>query len=268
MGVAMNLLDVFGHNLRILTVKRGSISHVATDLEIGRVQFQRFLKGESFPKPQTLDRICRYFGVDARILTERIDAATPLDQTVDVPHRPANPIIGSLEAMLQGRDMQASQADIADGLYIYWTPDGVDPATAHRKVLQIKTRDDMRMVRMIHGRWFFPPDAGQDLRRQREITGVVLSQQEGLAMLILHAAPGNRLSFLRLRRNPVVPNGAYVGTILLGRPEVTGVLDVGRFYLEPVPPGMRSILQCARMAKWLKWPEVPPLIREYLQRPL
>lgn len=64
---------IFGKNLRKLCATRPSISAVSQDLDIGRVQFGRLLTGHSFPKPFVLERICAYFGVDARILLEPMD---------------------------------------------------------------------------------------------------------------------------------------------------------------------------------------------------
>lgn len=51
---------------------RISVSGAADALGISRVQFQRYLKGESFPKPGMLKRICDMLGVDARIYTEPV----------------------------------------------------------------------------------------------------------------------------------------------------------------------------------------------------
>ncbi|RCW84108.1 helix-turn-helix domain-containing protein [Paracoccus lutimaris] len=63
-------LPVFGQNLRLLTSLKGSQAKAAMDLDIGRIQYQRYLRGSSFPKPHILKKICDYFRVDARILIE------------------------------------------------------------------------------------------------------------------------------------------------------------------------------------------------------
>lgn len=64
--------SVFSHNLRKLCEQSISIAQVARDLDISKVQMNRFLKGSSLPKPAVLQRVCDYFGVDARILLEPI----------------------------------------------------------------------------------------------------------------------------------------------------------------------------------------------------
>jgi transcriptional regulator with XRE-family HTH domain len=68
------LRAMFGANLRLLASAYPSISELTRRLGINRTQFNRYLTGESFPRPDVLDRICRFFDVDARILLEPVDA--------------------------------------------------------------------------------------------------------------------------------------------------------------------------------------------------
>jgi transcriptional regulator with XRE-family HTH domain len=68
------LRDMFGANLRLLAREYRSISELSRQLGINRTQFNRYLSGESFPRPDVLDRICDFFEVDARILLEPADS--------------------------------------------------------------------------------------------------------------------------------------------------------------------------------------------------
>ena len=61
---------MFGANLRQLAADYPSISDLARQLGINRTQFNRYLSGESFPRPDVLARICRFFEIDARVLLE------------------------------------------------------------------------------------------------------------------------------------------------------------------------------------------------------
>jgi len=70
----VQLRAVFGTNLRQLSASAPSIAELCRDLGINRTQFNRYLQGEAFPRPDVLDQICRYFGVDARILLEPLKA--------------------------------------------------------------------------------------------------------------------------------------------------------------------------------------------------
>jgi len=59
----------FGQNLTHLIEGKTTVANVCRDLGLNRTQVNRYLNGESFPRPDVLDQICRYFDVDARILT-------------------------------------------------------------------------------------------------------------------------------------------------------------------------------------------------------
>ena len=71
---------MFGANLRKLAEGYSSISDLSRQLGINRTQFNRYLSGESFPRPDVLARICAFFDVDARVLLEPVDQ---IDQTHD-----------------------------------------------------------------------------------------------------------------------------------------------------------------------------------------
>jgi transcriptional regulator with XRE-family HTH domain len=52
---------MFGRNLRLLGQPYASVSALCRELGINRTQFNRYLSGESFPRPDILQRICAYF---------------------------------------------------------------------------------------------------------------------------------------------------------------------------------------------------------------
>ncbi|WP_417242511.1 hypothetical protein [Celeribacter sp.] len=64
------LRSVFGANLRELSKSAPSIAQLCRDLRINRTQYNRYLSGEAFPRPDVLHQICTFFQVDARILLE------------------------------------------------------------------------------------------------------------------------------------------------------------------------------------------------------
>ncbi|WP_299661083.1 helix-turn-helix transcriptional regulator [uncultured Ruegeria sp.] len=72
-----DLRRMFGANLRQLAQSYPSVSEMCRQLGINRTQFNRYLGGESFPRPDVLDRICRFFDVDARILLKPLDEVEP-----------------------------------------------------------------------------------------------------------------------------------------------------------------------------------------------
>ena len=66
------LRSMLGANLRQLSNQAASISALCRELGINRTQYNRYLAGESFPRPDVLHRICSYFEVDARILLAQV----------------------------------------------------------------------------------------------------------------------------------------------------------------------------------------------------
>lgn len=79
------LRTMFGTNLRHLARDYPSISELARQLGINRTQFNRYMSGESFPRPDILDRICSFFEVDARILLEPVETIGRQGQILNGP---------------------------------------------------------------------------------------------------------------------------------------------------------------------------------------
>ena len=79
------LRSMFGSNLRILAQSYPSISELSRQLGINRTQFNRYLAGESFPRPDVLARICVFFDVDARVLLEPVESLTDSESFINGP---------------------------------------------------------------------------------------------------------------------------------------------------------------------------------------
>ncbi len=79
------LRSMFGDNLRHLAKDFPSISELSRQLGINRTQFNRYLAGESFPRPDVLARICDFFSVDARVLLEPVDALNETENLLSGP---------------------------------------------------------------------------------------------------------------------------------------------------------------------------------------
>nr|WP_321509246.1 helix-turn-helix transcriptional regulator [uncultured Celeribacter sp.] len=65
-----DLRGIFGANLRELAAREPSVAQLCRNIGINRTQFNRYLNGEAFPRPDVLYRICCHFDVDARVLLE------------------------------------------------------------------------------------------------------------------------------------------------------------------------------------------------------
>jgi transcriptional regulator with XRE-family HTH domain len=61
---------VFSQNLKELMGASPNVSALCRELSLNRTQFNRYLAGESFPRPDILQKICLHFGLDERILLQ------------------------------------------------------------------------------------------------------------------------------------------------------------------------------------------------------
>src|SRR6056297_2409962 len=103
------LRGIFGQNLRRLTAGFPSVAGLCRDLGINRTQFNRYLAGESFPRPDVLHRICVFFDVDARILLEPVETVTQTRSGIF-----NDPVI---EDFLTRSGAQISEEDFPSGFY-------------------------------------------------------------------------------------------------------------------------------------------------------
>lgn len=105
--------EVFGANLRELTANAQSVSQVCRELKINRTQFNRYLTGESFPRPDVLKQICDYFEVDARILLQ------PLEEIhVSEKHRVRQLTVAA--AMARFQSMHVDEDVLPSGNYLLY----------------------------------------------------------------------------------------------------------------------------------------------------
>ena len=64
-GAPAQIRSIFGENLKTLYRETGAVAAICRELDINRTQFNRYLSGESFPRPDILAKICDRFSVDA-----------------------------------------------------------------------------------------------------------------------------------------------------------------------------------------------------------
>ncbi|NEX45505.1 helix-turn-helix domain-containing protein [Pseudotabrizicola algicola] len=116
-----DLRMILGDNLRQLCQNTTSISELCRTIGVNRTQFNRYLSGTAFPRPDILFRICRHFGVDANILLQRLDRL------------PTAPVA---EAQPTGRLVIDTQRPfdhylLPDGIYRYWRKSFRQPEKAY-----------------------------------------------------------------------------------------------------------------------------------------
>ena len=267
----MPIQRIFGENLRRLALERGPLARAARDLDLSKVQMQRYMNGESFPKPAELQRICGYFGVDARIMT------TPLDDLRRGQDGPLaahpDPVAAALVeagAFLRPSPLHfTADPQFPDGHYIYFRKSMSRPNRIARSCVKIATLAHCRVLRGFDSARLTPAERNRTPHAQREYRGLVLRQPVGTTIFMFHAAPDRPISSLYL--GPPVPTmsvNRYHGVVTFGRLQLQGTNYTTRALWMPVENRMTAIMAAHRAAGLLPRDEVPEDILHHLDQPL
>ncbi|WP_284165068.1 hypothetical protein [Frigidibacter sp. SD6-1] len=280
----MSVLRVFGSNLRLLCRAHSSQANVANQLDIGKVQFQRYLNSSSFPKPNLLASICDFFGADARILTEPLDAEearlivqrSKSPRPHRGPHQYAHsePLANAIGWAAPWQDYFPQESVLADGNYELWQNSLSQPGMVALSIIKVRSTAGERLVRGFVPRAYFPADLAMSLRSKypnynaREYRGVVMDSIEGATILLFYPPPSQWVSHLFMSTNFVGYDGSLSGYISFGRREYPGMGRLGRAYLRPIEPGFRPLMAACRQPTWRDLAEAPQSVRAVLEKPL
>lgn len=249
------LRHVFGANLRALSAKAPSISALCIDLGINRTQYNRYLNGEAFPRPDVLYRICKHFDVDARILLE------PLDDAVMTRRND-----GAIEDMARTlSDLGAfniGPADFLEGAYLHYRVSYFAP-TKISCTLTCFYRDEHGAMR-IKG---CMPRASSDrlglphAAAARRFRGVVFRQLMGFSFM------------LTMTHTPLMVLGGFRSGYLGQEDYCFGssistqdVMAPSPMLLRRLQPGMSEILAARKEIGLHARTHYPPLIRGYFDK--
>lgn len=246
----MALRSVFGANLRILANRYPSVAGLCRNLGINRTQFNRYLAGESFPRPDVLHRICLFFSVDARILLEPVDEIAPSEPNRDILTHPAvQPFLGkTLEPVIE--------EELPSGFYRFSRPSFTDNQRFVVGLLFIFRADGHTFVR-----GYELPEAMSDQgltarARDREFRGVVMKQERGIITL---AARRGALtcSYSFLSRVPSFQNNFWEGYATRTVTESIVGQRVVRFVIEHIQGAWRVARAMARESGYCNVEELP-----------
>lgn len=160
------LRAMFGENLRQLARKYPSISALSRELGINRTQFNRYLGGESFPRADILDRMCRFFDVDARIVL------MPLG---DIPTSETHHVHTTLTQFLGSGTDAACGCEFPSGFYTV----SEDHATM---LLYARKLPQCTLIRAFKPRTAAP----NETPKTRELRGIAAVSGEHVYMLTSH----------------------------------------------------------------------------------
>ena len=249
------LRAVFGANLRKLSDSYASISDLSRQLRINRTQFNRYLSGESFPRPDVLARICAFFGVDARVLLEPVEEIGTTNDPLTSPF--LRDYIGSglntvSENMFPSgfyrfsrRSFVRSDQFIVGLVYIRRQGD-------HTFAKGFESIEAMRIQGL-------PTDAAA-----REFRGIVNRQEDGITLLVSrkNAMTG---SFNYLNRVASFDNNYWVGYVTRTVPEAVIGLRATRMVYEYLGRDTHKVLDAARNSGFATTETLIPFHRRLLK---
>ncbi|MEH7829110.1 helix-turn-helix domain-containing protein [Gemmobacter denitrificans] len=266
----MSVLGVFGLNLRRLCEARQiSYAQAARDLGQGKVQFQRMLRGESFPKPNLLQHICRYFSTDARILTEAWPFATEIQHPIN-----QLPIQRAIDYAIPVQDYMPAHSELKDGLYQVWRMSFAYPGRVARILYRVHTSQGARLVKYFDQLELCPhliaarQGVASRAPRAREVRGFVLSAPEGHSVIMFNLPPKQWVSHMFLSAHYNGNDGSLTGVLMFGRKEYAEVNRMSRVVWVPVRPNLTAVIRAGREPVWHDMDTLPEFLRHELSRPI
>ena len=239
---------MFGANLRKLAADFPSISQLCRDLGINRTQFNRYMSGESFPRPDVLHRICAFFNVDARILLEPVDDLSAGSGVFD------HPII----ADYLGAGVRHLPVDVfPNGFYRFSRLSFTEPGLIVLGLVFVFRRDHHTFLRGY--------EAKEAMRQQglptdpatREFRGLILPQEDGVATIVSHRH-SLATSFSYLSRVSSIQNHFWIGYTTRTVRETVDGRRAARLVFEHLGHNLGAALTAARGLGFCRADELIP----------
>ncbi|QFT47136.1 Helix-turn-helix domain protein [Roseivivax sp. THAF40] len=247
----------FGANLRHLSRRAPSISALCREIGINRTQYNRYLSGESFPRPDILHRICEFFDVDARILLD------PVEEIERGRH--GLTLSAELQDFLGGKNVLAPpEADFPSGFYRFTRPSFVDDERFLISIVMIYRRSGQAFLRGLEAREAMRRQGLPLDRRMREFRGLVIPQFNGVAILISRRG-GQTTSFNFLSRVPTFENNFWSGYTARTISETETGARFARQVYEHIGPSRANALRAARQSGLCEAADLPPFHRQQLK---
>jgi len=249
------LRSMFGANLRVLARNYPSISELSRQLGINRTQFNRYLAGDSFPRPDVLARICDFFDVDARVLLDPVGSFDASQSVFDGPE---------LSEFL-GVGMRAPEPVFPNGFYRFTRKSFLDNSRFVMGLVWVwRNMAGNCFVRGYEAREAMEQQGLSKSAKLREFRGVVMQQEKGIAMIISRrGAMTSSLNFL----HPVATfeNNFWIGYVARTVPESVGAARAVRMVYEHLGNDIGNALRVARGAGLIEDADVPSFHLRMLQ---
>ena len=249
------LRSMFGANLRQMARKYPSISELSRQLGINRTQFNRYLSGESFPRPDVLDRICSFFGVDARILLEPVDRLGSRGLILNGP---------VLAEFLGASVENLPEATFPSGFYRFSRRSFVSDSQFAIGLVYVFRDDGWTCLRGYEAREAMSQQGQPTDARNREFRGYVAQQEDGVA-IIASRHNGMTCSFNYLTRVASFENNYWVGYVTRTVRESATGFRATRLVYEHLGRDRAKVMAAARGAGIRSETDLLPYHRRLLQ---
>jgi len=252
------LRAVFGNNLRALSAEYPSVAGLCRELGINRTQFNRYLSGESFPRPDVLYRICQFFGVDARILLEPAENLGRTQAEYDLLSHP------ELQGYFGRAPVDVDPSLFPSGFYRFVRRSFIEETQFVLGLVYIYRRDGYTFLRGFEPREALRKQGISTAPRDREFRGIVMRQEEGFMMIVTHQN-AMACSFNFLAPETSFQKNLWVGYVTRTvREKITGVRATRMVY-EHLGSDTSAVLTAARQAGLIERSAVAPFHANLLQ---
>jgi len=249
------LRDMFGANLRQLSKRYPSISELSRQLGINRTQFNRYLSGESFPRPDVLDRICDFFDVDARILLAPVDTIASRGQLL------TGPVLSDFVGV---GVTDIPQEVFPDGFYRFSRRSFANNTQFIVGLIFVFRKDGHTYIRGYEAKEAMSQQGLAASAAAREFRGYITRQDEGIAIV---ASRRNSMtcSFNYLARIASFENNFWVGYVTRTVRESASGARALRLVYEHLGTDRATIYQAARSSGFVTEDALMPFHRQMLQ---
>lgn len=190
----MSLRLNMARNLQLLCGQIGSANFVCRELGINRQQFEKYLKGRSFPSSSTLEKICDYF----HISEEELCSSELEPQGTGRRDQPIS--TKSCESVLQPLLIEPA-APIKPGIYYLWMTVPTEPDDIVCAPVSIERHGDAVTFRRITGS--AEPSHRLWWHRVGDHKGVVVERLNWLIFVAVNQRGNLEPSMIRLRWVPL-----------------------------------------------------------------
>lgn len=244
---------ILARNLQKLARETASISEMCRKIGVNRTQFNRYLAGSAFPRPDVLHRICTYFKVDANILLRDLDATESeteepqFDPWRFITHRPFDHYL------------------LPDGLYQYWRKSFRQPQRAYQGMARITTEGTAKIWKGydLHDQAIRP--GGRRFSRSTQYNGILIQQFDGFA-LISRTPYSDVMNMTYFEYGLEGLQDYYTGIAFVTRRRLPDTNRVTGIIMQRLPLNCATILACARGCGSKEMTELPPMIQRELSR--